>query len=348
MGRQLSVMTCLLLPAVICLMLHEARVEGLDFDHFTSGADAQCRDCGLGFRYYWCNSDEGWDYCSPAKNKDYYGRQCKADHPCGRHGLAYSWCYTEGGSWGYCGRVEAKVVSHVSSFYHMMCQDDCRKSTSGNFWCNTLSGWDYCSPRSDFTMRNAQCRRSHSCSTHGKHYYWCYTEDSWDYCGPVRDNECHIQPEGIEQSPPTPDPSSIYYCERLKQGNIIVFQFIAEPATNFFERIDYDFEAFSNIQHWDAFRLGTLPYFNFRGIYYTFLKVDMHGIVKHAGVPYYNYTMQVKWDHLEGNSFTIAHVLFPVDEYVPDTYVRKAFKESLVRDATIWVTVSRKDCGGHV
>ncbi|XP_078541537.1 uncharacterized protein LOC144826949 [Lissotriton helveticus] len=326
------------LAAVFCLKLPEAGVHGVDYDHFSSYYDDQCQDCGQGASYYWCHTRGGWDYCSPAANRDYYGRRCKADHPCGHHGYSYSWCYTEDGSWGYCGRVEKKVVSHVTSYYQSVCQDECgREGDTDYFWCHTSSGWDYCSPLSDVTCRNTQCNADHPCGTHGYNYYWCYSGGSWDYCGPLRDNECRLQHVGRQLMVNQFDE---IVCERIDQGNRVRTQFQAEPTTDLADGgYFYDEAAFQVIARWDN---GCLrPQSTSNIIRTTNLRLDLQGFVNSGGIRYYNYQIQINGRRPPGQSSSITQVLFPVEECVPERYIRRAFMESLVRRARIRVTVTR-------
>lgn len=74
--------------------------------HYTSTYGLLCNDdCSLhSSEYYWCNTDEGWDYCSPAPQVTYRNEACQ-DYPCDTHGYSYFWCSTDP-SWDYCGRVE--------------------------------------------------------------------------------------------------------------------------------------------------------------------------------------------------------------------------------------------------
>ncbi|KAL0161680.1 hypothetical protein M9458_045405 [Cirrhinus mrigala] len=61
-------------------------------------------------------------YCSPQKNVDYWGRQCRADSMCGKYGEDYCWCRNNIFSWGYCGVVkddkmliESGTGTHITS-----------------------------------------------------------------------------------------------------------------------------------------------------------------------------------------------------------------------------------------
>lgn len=155
--------------------------------YYTSIYGAMCYDtCRTsGYNYYWCNTVEGWDYCSPSENLDYEGYECKYEHSCEKHGYSYYWCERNAGGWGYCGRVELKVLLHLSSIYQSVCIDQCKNDDIKNYyWCYTGEGWDYCSPYRGVTYKNKPCRSDYPCSTHGHSYTWCKTETTdWDYCG---------------------------------------------------------------------------------------------------------------------------------------------------------------------
>jgi len=49
-------------------------------------------------------------YCSPQENMDYWGRQCRADSVCGKHGEDFYWCRISIFSWGYCGLVKDNKI----------------------------------------------------------------------------------------------------------------------------------------------------------------------------------------------------------------------------------------------
>ena len=143
----------------------------------------ECAEKGSDF--YSCYYGSQWDYCSTLKNVDYLGRACRDDHPCGKYGSSYSWCYVDSdNNWGYCGtqRENFKVVA--SNGYY--CIDDCRYYSSGEYyWCNTENDWQYCSPKEGQDYQGKQCRPNHFCDKHGESYYWCYVDNNnnWGYCG---------------------------------------------------------------------------------------------------------------------------------------------------------------------
>ncbi|RXN13723.1 endonuclease domain-containing 1 -like protein [Labeo rohita] len=110
----------------------------------------RCRDdhpCATyGEDYYWCYTDESWEYCSPplwgSRTKD--GKFCRSDYACAKYNKDDLWCYTDNvGSWNYC-----------------CTSDDCFSA-----------------------VQYKTCKPDHPCGYHGKGYLWCYTTDgSWDYC----------------------------------------------------------------------------------------------------------------------------------------------------------------------
>ncbi|KAK3523003.1 hypothetical protein QTP86_010511 [Hemibagrus guttatus] len=77
---------------------------------------SECRDeCSYDESryYYWCYTDKGWDYCSPAKDVTYRNEPCRSDHWCETHGYYYSWCRTAS-SWDYCGLVKTSKVNETN------------------------------------------------------------------------------------------------------------------------------------------------------------------------------------------------------------------------------------------
>ncbi|KAI7808412.1 hypothetical protein IRJ41_004308 [Triplophysa rosa] len=123
-------------------------------------------------------------YCSPQENMDYWGRQCTSDSICGKHGQAYNWCYIDNlGRWGYCGLVMDNN-NHYGSKQGSLCYDNCDKRGGEHYWCNTATGWDYCSPSENTDYMNKQCKEDSSCGKQDENYNWCWLkEGSWGYCG---------------------------------------------------------------------------------------------------------------------------------------------------------------------
>ncbi|CAI5652721.1 unnamed protein product [Oreochromis niloticus] len=63
-------------------------------------------DCQYSNYYFWCHTDNNWDYCSPTPDVTYKGVPCRSDHNCGDHGYGYNWCYTtDNNDWDYCGVI---------------------------------------------------------------------------------------------------------------------------------------------------------------------------------------------------------------------------------------------------
>ncbi|KAK3523002.1 hypothetical protein QTP86_010510 [Hemibagrus guttatus] len=59
--------------------------------------------------HYGCNTNKGWDYCSPSPDVTYKNELCRFDHSCKSHGYKYTWCWTDSG-WGYCGIIEKSEI----------------------------------------------------------------------------------------------------------------------------------------------------------------------------------------------------------------------------------------------
>ena len=154
-----------------------------------------------GESYYWCNTDDGWGYCSIQENVDHRGRPCRDDHSCSKHGANdYSWCYVDSANnWGYCGTQSENLKLIASNGYY--CTNECQQSDFSNgkyYWCNTtMEGWDYCSPEEGLDYSGQKCRPDHSCDKHGQDYYWCYIdgEDNWGYCG-IEGESKHLTERG--------------------------------------------------------------------------------------------------------------------------------------------------------
>lgn len=164
--------------------------------HVTSAYDEVCYDgCKKrGGSYYYCHTKLGWDYCSPSLNLDYYGKTCKTDHLCTKHGYKYYWCYNNAGSWGYCGPVERKLTRYTSSTLKKFCLDDCTYNARKEyFYCYTSTNgeWDYCSPVPNVSSQNEICNVDDPCGFYGGDFYWCKIGNSWDYCGLVDLEKCH-------------------------------------------------------------------------------------------------------------------------------------------------------------
>ncbi|XDV11417.1 hypothetical protein PO909_000363, partial [Leuciscus waleckii] len=72
-------------------------------NHYGSTTGARCKDhCERRNNNYYfsCNTEQGWDYCSPSENRDYENKQCKEDSPCGKYDHDYNWCKLKEGRSG--------------------------------------------------------------------------------------------------------------------------------------------------------------------------------------------------------------------------------------------------------
>ena len=75
----------------------------------------------------------------------------------------------------------------ISAKNMMWCQNPCRREATDHFFCDTLYGPDFCSPRAGVTYKAKNCFTP--CMHHEsvlEEYYYCYidnTNNTWDYCG---------------------------------------------------------------------------------------------------------------------------------------------------------------------
>uniref|UniRef100_A0A3B3TCY9 Uncharacterized protein n=1 Tax=Paramormyrops kingsleyae TaxID=1676925 RepID=A0A3B3TCY9_9TELE len=56
-------------------------------------------------KYFWCHTQDGYEYCSPLPDVTYQNEPCRPDNKCDTHGEEYSWCYTDETHWDYCGVI---------------------------------------------------------------------------------------------------------------------------------------------------------------------------------------------------------------------------------------------------
>ncbi|XP_036439531.1 uncharacterized protein LOC118816998 isoform X3 [Colossoma macropomum] len=327
----------------IILIGHVSCAFGVVFNHYTSYYGKLCGDtCGLhGQNYYWCNTRQGWDYCSPIQNRDYTDKACRDDHPCGKYGESYYWCYKEGwfAGWGYCGRVEPKTILYVSSEYQLVCNDDCSYDESSEYyWCHTDEGWDYCSPKQNVTYKNVPCRSDHFCGAHGYRYIWCWTTTSeWDYCGIIKPGECTYCSTQTKNSQSN---NAVAFCTRIDRGNNVVTTFYAEPdPTALADGSPWRNEITDLIARWDNGYLGNQARSNL--ITSTNLRIDLQALPYKDGQQYYNLQIQLNVPRRPGQSTTVSQILIPRDSTVPDRYVRFAFVESFRRRARVTVRVNQ-------
>ncbi|XP_030076405.1 uncharacterized protein LOC115481433 [Microcaecilia unicolor] len=307
-----------------------------DFNHITSTYSLPCKDeCSKrNDMYFWCETGKKWDYCSPAQNVDYKGERCKSDHPCGKYGESYTWCHLEKGSWDKCGLVELKIVSHRTSKYGAICLGECRKEGTDYFWCETVRGWDKCSPLPDVTYKNVPCRADHSCDLHGQSYYWCYTDDSWDYCGPVEENECAYERVSTRKRAIS---EFVLICHDT--GNQRETHFLVDNTDDLIEAGSFEYEAQLMIAHWNNGLL--LPQSRSQILISDegHLRLDLQGFTNTGGIRHRNYQIQINEQRRPGTSTSIAQVLIPDNVDLPERYIRRAFVESMHRRARIIIRV---------
>ncbi|MGH0183789.1 UNVERIFIED_CONTAM: hypothetical protein FKN15_012995 [Acipenser sinensis] len=309
-----------------------------DTVHLSSQYHVPCEDSceQRGSSYFWCKTREGWDYCSPIKNVGIHGNKCKPDHPCGRHREKYDWCKLEKGSWEKCGQVEVRDLVYNSNYYKATCQDECRMyERGGYYWCNTLKGWDYCSPLPSVTYRNEACRPDHPCGSHGKSYNWCYTQESWDYCGIIQDGEHAYQPSKTrKRALSEPEKTCIDDKDNKRKTT-----FTKESTTQIVDGNSFK-EAGDLIRlcdfHVNA-AAGTLKKI-------SRLRIDLQGHFHSAGQIYNNYQMQINTPRVQGQSTTIAQVLVQDGANIPDRYIRRAFVVSVVCHCKVTVSVTQGKC----
>ncbi|XP_060933492.1 uncharacterized protein LOC133010086 isoform X2 [Limanda limanda] len=56
--------------------------------------------------YFWCYTEDDWDYCSPLPDHTYRNEPCRPDHDCRSYGQSYTWCYTTyNNNWDWCGII---------------------------------------------------------------------------------------------------------------------------------------------------------------------------------------------------------------------------------------------------
>ncbi|XP_030076324.1 uncharacterized protein LOC115481375 [Microcaecilia unicolor] len=316
------------------IYLNSRAVCGLifnDVDHFTSTDNMACKgECSArSTGAFQCDTGISHDYCSPEVNVDYYGRECRRDHPCGKYGENYHWCYLKRGSHEKCGMIEPKVVSHRTRSYGALCLGECLAEGRDYFWCETLRGWDYCSPLPDVTYRNVPCRVDHPCDLHGKSYYWCYTDNSWDYCGPVENNECAYTkvPTGKKIFP-----NSELICH--DDRNDMLAQFIVQTAPKILsDSKSYVYEAHMMINRWRNDFLDEENTPQLLSSAHGKLHLDHKGFTNVDDIQYHDYQIQTTCGAL------IAQVLIPNNTNIRARYVRRALVESLYRRARITIRV---------
>ncbi|KAK2865540.1 hypothetical protein Q7C36_001596 [Tachysurus vachellii] len=332
-GQKITqILMCIILLGQLCW----TQEGNKDLNYRTSTYRQLCYDdCQKHGNYYWCNTKKGWDYCSLTPTTDYKGNECYDWHPCDLHGKDYYWCNTKSGEENYCGKVEQRTLLYISSTYQSECRDGCSYDESESYyWCNTDKGWDYCSPSPDVTYKGEPCRHDHFCDTHGYDYSWCRTDSGWDYCGTIETIiDCRTSGRWKRQ------PNNIVeICTKIDLGNRKVTKITAEPDDDAItdgrtwrkEINELILQWSNNLLHNQAGTLISIG--NFR--------IDNQGLQNRNNRHYYNLQIQVNIPRRNRRSTTVAQVLMPVNEDVPERYVQRAFGESFRRRARVFVDVN--------
>ncbi|XP_046870652.1 uncharacterized protein LOC124463019 isoform X2 [Hypomesus transpacificus] len=315
MGEGLRI-TLVLVSIIFLDQLGWTRGEDIFLNHYTSTYGQLCYDaCNLYENdYYWCNTKEGWDYCSLRENTDYKGYECRDDHPCGKHEKDHYWCYTKAGNGSFCGEVKLKSLLYITSMYHSVCRDECLYDELNlHYGCNTDKGWDYCSPIYNVTFKNERCQSDHWCDTHGDNHTWCRTDSGWDYCGLIETRGVNRILERQKNKPS----NAVLICTMNDSGNKKVTEISAEPNPS-------------------GIRDGSKN-----------LRIDQQGLAKRHNLYYYNLQIQLNGHRIPGTSSTVAMALIPKNKGVPDRYVRRSFTESFRRRANVYVDVRDSNIPSH-
>ncbi|XP_039608755.1 uncharacterized protein LOC120528661 [Polypterus senegalus] len=278
--------------------------------------------------YYWCNTRKGWDYCSPKPGLSIYGNKCYYGHPCeySDKSKKSTECYLENGNWEICGKVHERDLVYVSSSYKLVCQDECSTYHSGYYWCHTLKGWDYCSPSPDVTFRKKQCSEDHKCGLNGESYYWCRTETSWNSCGPVVEGEC------VYTTASNFLLNTELICTTGNGLNTRHIRFEMQAATELLDGTPYLETAINLIARWHNGLLQSQNRTNL--IKEGNLSIDLHESVV-SEVHYYNLQIRVNFKSVPKQGTTISEILIPIGKNIPEKYFRRAFSESILRQAPV-------------
>ncbi|XP_021328370.2 uncharacterized protein si:ch73-144l3.2 [Danio rerio] len=311
-----------------------------DNNHYGSYTDAQCYDnCEQrGESYYWCHTEQGWDYCSPNENTDYMNKQCKEDRPCAKRNSKYYWCAVEE-TWGYCGLVKPKMF-YYWTYENSVCIDVCHYYERGDYyWCHTDKGWDYCSPEVDVTYKGTPCRSDHFCGLHGYSYNWCWTSGSgYDYCGPIESAECSYFPSThLRRGADDNNPQKIVICTKADKGNKKITIFTANPdPDDIADGSKFKHEVENLVSQWDNGYLVDQARSNL--LRSADVRIDMQGLINRNNLRYYNLQVQRNVPRRAGESTTVSQIIVPPG--VPARYIRRAFIESLRMRAQVFIDVS--------
>ena len=78
-------------------------------------------------------------------------------------------------------------IAHVTSMFGEVCYDRCGTHGGSYYYCNSRSGWDFCSPSLNVDHHGKACKSDHPCGKHGLMNRWCRSnaDSGWGYCGDV-------------------------------------------------------------------------------------------------------------------------------------------------------------------
>uniref|UniRef100_A0AAY4ESW1 Kringle domain-containing protein n=1 Tax=Denticeps clupeoides TaxID=299321 RepID=A0AAY4ESW1_9TELE len=268
--------------------------------------------CHIGSsNYYWSTTRGDGEYCSNDNGYDYKDIPCKNSHPCGRHEMIY-----------------------YSSTYHEECLDDCRYDREVDYyWCTTEQGWDYCSPQQGVTYKDEQC--PDDCSENGEKYTWCKTRGaSWNFCGSVEPAECLYVSSTRRKRQSGNSGSQIPIHEFPDGENRQIVLYAVQDNNNCI----LNGRCWSNnvddcVNRWHSCHLVTQARSNL--IQTRYLRIDMQGM---AG-GFHNFQIQLNCRRNSGQSTTIAQVLIPQNQNIPEEHIRLAFRESFQRSQRVRVVV---------
>ncbi|XP_027013716.2 uncharacterized protein LOC113649938 [Tachysurus fulvidraco] len=332
MGKGLK-FTLILMSIIFLSQLCWTQEDEEFYNHYTSQYRQLCQDACLmhGENYYWCNTYQGWDYCSLKENNDYKGNECEDDHPCDLHCTDYYWCYTKTGGWDYCGKVtpkkeKSKQIFKGSHYLHD-CMDECSYDMSKSYYrCYTDKGWDFCSPTPDVTYKGELCQSGHPCNTYGRDYSWCRTVSGSDYCGIVED---------------------ITICD-TNSGHINETCFIEENRMMIKLKPELDPEAIAEGRKWSKEISQIIAHWNNSYLHddsksnvitTNNLRLDLQGLVLRDNLSYYGLQIEMNMHRDEHKSSIVAEVFLP-QKVIPERHVHRAIIESFCNRARVFVTFS--------
>ena len=306
----------------------------------------KCRYYSSG-QYYWCNTEDGWHYCSPQEGQDYRGKQCRPGHPCDKHDWTSFWCYVDSNNnWGYCGTYgESKHLTHKGYY----CSTECEKHGEDYFWCESYNGWGYCSPAESSDSHGRACLANHDCVKHGSSYTWCKrnANGDWDHCGQILEDCTHTNQQSKRMTQPNQGEQQVIdlgggeqLCEVNDLAHHIQTVWSLEsntgdvnPTVNGNNMADATTAiSLLNLNAGDIpnnVQAGTL-------VKHNTVRIDLQGVINRGGIRYLNIQIQQNIrGPRNGRSTTIAAVLVPANRHIILRYIRRALNLSLQRHGTV-------------